>query len=450
MATESETFFSQTPPLRLFLTAALPGAFGMLVSSIYGLMDGVFVGQFVGETAFAAINLAMPFVIVNFAFGDLIGVGSSVPISIAHGKGERDAANNIFSCACLLNVGTGLVTGLAFLLLAPFIMEALGATGELARQGSLYLRVYSVFLPLTSIGFAADNYLRICGRIRRSMLANLLMAVSGAAIEFVLLGILGLGVGAAALSYCIAMVVAIVVSMWPFFRGGMDLKFVRPHFSRALLVEIVRDGAPGFLENVAGRITSIVLNVALLALGGEVAVSIYGVLMFTDGIIIPLIYGTVDSLQPAVGFNWGAKNLDRVKALERCCFAATALLSAIYIALVLAFPSQIVLVFVPAADTAFMEEATFALRVFCLSFVVRWLPFAMQAYMVAVGQSRLASIVTVGQALVCPIIALGALWPLGLMGLWLNMPVAAALAAILSLAVLVMFRRTVHERLERA
>ena len=192
------------------------------------------------------------------------------------------------------------------------------------------------------------------------------------------------------------------------------------------------------------------MNVALLALGGEVAVSIFGVLMFTDGIIIPLIYGTVDSLQPAVGFNWGAKNLDRVKALERCCFVATALLSAIYIALVLAFPSQIVLVFVPAADAAFMEEATFALRVFCLSFVVRWLPFAMQAYMVAVGQSRLASVVSVGQALVCPIIALGVLWPLGLTGLWLNMPVAAALAAILSLVVLVMFRRTVHERLERA
>ena len=447
MATESEQFFSQTPPLRLFLTAALPGAFGMLVSSIYGLMDGVFVGQFVGETAFAAINLAMPFVIVNFAFGDLIGVGSSVPISIAHGKGERDVANNIFTCACVLNVGTGLVTGLAFLLVAPTIMALMGAKGELARQAVLYLRVYSAFLPLTSIGFAADNYLRICGRIRRSMWTNVLMAASGAAIEFLLLGVLRLGVGAAALSYCLAMVIAVVVALWPFFRGGMDLSFVRPHFSRDLVMQIVHNGLPGFLENVAGRVSSIVLNVALLSLGGEVAVSIYGVLMFTDGIIIPLIYGTVDSLQPAVGFNWGAKNLARVKALERCCFAATVVLSAVYIAFVLAFPTQIVLVFVPGADAAFMDEATFALRVFCLSFVVRWLPFATQAYMVAVGQPRLASIVSVGQALVCPVVALVALWPLGLTGLWYNMPVAATLAAALSGVVLGVFRRTVHERM---
>ena len=450
MATESEELFSTTPPVRLFFTAALPGAIGMLVSSIYGLMDGIFVGQFIGETAFAAINLAMPFVIVNFAFGDLIGLGSSVPISIAHGKGERDRANNIFTCACMLNVGTGLVIGLAFLVAAPSIMAAMGATGELARQAALYLRVYSAFLPLTSICFAADNYLRICGQIRRSMLVNCLMAGTGAAIEFVLLGIVGLGVGAAALSYCIAMLVAVLMSLWPFFRGGMDLSFVKPRFSVALVMEIARDGLPGFLENVSGRITSIVLNMALLALGGEAAVSIYGILMFVDGVAVPLIYGTVDAMQPAVGFNWGARNLGRVKALEKCSFAAVAFICFACMTIVLLIPQQFVRIFVPAADAAFMEEALFALRVFLAAFVVRWLPFATQAFMVAVGQSRLASAVSVGQALVCPLVALVALWPLGLTGLWLNMPVSSAAAGLLSLGVLVLFRRTVHERLARA
>ena len=440
MATDSEKLFTQTPPLRLFFTAALPGAVGMLVASIYSLMDGVFVGQFIGETAFAAINLAMPFVIVNFAFGDLIGVGSAVPISIAHGRGEREKANNIFTCACLLNVGTGLASGLFFLLAAPALMTAMGADGELARQAVLYLRVYAAFLPLTSIAFAADNYLRICGRIRRSMLANVLLAVSGAVIEYVLLGIVGLGVGAAALSYCIAMVLCVAVSLWPFFRGGMDLEFVRPHFTWRIVREIVADGLPAFLENVAGRIASIVLNVALLAQGGEDAVSVYGVLMFTDGVVVPLIYGTVDSLQPSVGFNYGAGNFERVKALERCCFAATAFIGAVYILVVQTAPVQITRVFMPHAEGALLDEAILALRLFSLAFVVRWLPFATQAYMIAVGQSRLASIVTVGQALVMPVIALVALWPLGLTGLWLNMPVASALSAVLAAWILFLFR----------
>ena len=440
MATDSEKLFTQTPPVRLFFTAALPGAVGMLVSSIYSLMDGVFVGQFVGETAFAAINLAMPFVIVNFAFGDLIGVGSAVPISIAHGRGERAEANNIFTCACLLNVGTGLASGLFFLLAAPALMTAMGADGELAQQAVLYLRVYAAFLPLTSIAFAADNYLRICGRIRRSMLANVLLAVSGAVIEFVLLGIVGLGVGAAALSYCIAMVLCVAVSLWPFLRGGMDLEFVRPHFTWRIVREIVADGLPAFLENVAGRVASIVLNVVLLARGGEDAVSIYGVLMFTDGVVVPLIYGTVDSLQPSVGFNYGASNFGRVRALERCCFAATAFIGAVYILVVQVAPVQITQVFMPHAEGALLDEAVLALRLFSLAFVVRWLPFATQAYMIAVGQSRLASIVTVGQALVMPLVALAVLWPLGLTGLWLNMPVASALSSVLAAWILFLFR----------
>ena len=197
---------------------------------------------------------------------------------------------------------------------------------------------------------------------------------------------------------------------------------------------------PAFLENVAGRIASIVLNVALLAQGGEDAVSVYGVLMFTDGVVVPLIYGTVDSLQPSVGFNYGAGNFERVKALERCCFAATAFIGAVYILVVQTAPVQITRVFMPHAEGALLDEAILALRLFSLAFVVRWLPFATQAYMIAVGQSRLASIVTVGQALVMPVIALVTLWPLGLTGLWLNMPVASALSAVLAAWILFLFR----------
>ena len=447
---DTERLFSETPVLRLFFTASVPGALGMLMQSAYSLLDGIFVGHFVSETAFAAINLAMPYVIVCFAFGDLIGFGSAVPISISLGKGEHEQANNTFTCACLMNVAFGLVTGLAFLLFAPAIMGLMGATGQLQETAALYLRVYAVFLPITSTCFAADNYLRICGKIRRSLWCNILLAVTGAALEFYLLGVADLGVGAAAFSYCVAMVVSVVVSMAPFFSGKLDLTFCRPRFSKAIVVEIMRDGLPVFLENVAGRITSIVLNVALLALGGEDAVSIYGVALFTEGVIVPIIYGAVDSLQPAVGFNWGAGKLERVRGLERCCFAASAVLSFVYVAVVCALPAEITLVFVPTADADFLEVSVFAVRVFAVSYLLRWISFATQAYMVSVGQSRLATIVSMGQSLVCPLVVLALLWPLGLTGLWLNMGVSTLATTVLSLFVLSLFRRTARERMVRA
>ena len=110
---DSTALFSKTPPLKLFFTAALPGAVSMLASSLYQLIDGIFVGNFLDNTSFAALNLAMPFVIINFALSDLVGVGSSVPISVALGRGDRKEADNVFTCACILILGAGLVMGAA-------------------------------------------------------------------------------------------------------------------------------------------------------------------------------------------------------------------------------------------------------------------------------------------------------------------------------------------------
>ena len=108
---DSHKLFSATSPIKLFFIAAIPGAVSMLASALYQMVDGVFVGRFLGTTAFAALNLAMPFVIINFALADLIGVGSSVPISVKLGQKREKEANNIFTCACLMIVIAGIIVG---------------------------------------------------------------------------------------------------------------------------------------------------------------------------------------------------------------------------------------------------------------------------------------------------------------------------------------------------
>ncbi|MBM6775135.1 MATE family efflux transporter [Olsenella profusa] len=188
---DSRTLYLGTPTRRLFFMAAVPGAVSMLASSLWQTLDGVFVGQFVGATAFAAINLAMPFVIVNFALADLIGVGSAVPISVALGRGRRDEANSVFTCATILIVLTGLVTGAAMYLGAPTLMSLMGASGEFAELAVGYLRVYALFSPLSSLLYAVDNFLRISGYIRGSMALNVGMSALSMSLELLLLAGLG-------------------------------------------------------------------------------------------------------------------------------------------------------------------------------------------------------------------------------------------------------------------
>ena len=233
---EQHNLFVNTKPGRLFLKAALPGAIGMLASAMYQTLDGVFVGRFLGSTAFAAINLAMPFVIINFSLADLIGVGSSVPISIALGEGRGEDANKIFSLAIVLIFLAGLAIGGVLFFASPLLIALMGAEGEFAAQAVMYMRTYAMLSPFTTMMFASDNFLRICGKIRTSMGLNIFMSVFGATVEFLFLAVFGFGIWAAALANCLAMMTTTMLSMLPFMSKKLALRFVRPHFSQDSLM----------------------------------------------------------------------------------------------------------------------------------------------------------------------------------------------------------------------
>lgn len=437
----SKTLFAKTPPVKLFFIAAILGAVSMLASALYGLLDGIFVGQFLNETAFAALNLAFPFVVINFSLADLIGLGSAVPIAISLGKKEEQEANNIFSCACIMIVATGALIGGILYASAPALIGMLGAEGELAHMAVQYMRVYAICSPVTTIVFAMDNYLRICGQIKRSFTLNILMAVIGAVLEFTFLFIFKWGIWGAALATCSGMLICALLALYPFLRSRLQLRFCRPRFSLELIRQIITCGSPNFLNNIAGRITSILMNIVLLDMGGSSAVSIYGILMYLGEIVQPILYGVCDSLQPAVGYNWGAGNYERVKAIEKCCFTASAIVSVTATIIMLVIPEQLSSLFIKDPTQSFLTEAGTALQLFSLTYITRWFSFATQSYMIAVDKPVPASIISVSTALMFPLILIGALWPLKLTGLWLNSTVTAALAGILAVIVMLKFRK---------
>ena len=433
---DSRELFAKTPPLRLFFIAALPGAVSMLAAALYQTLDGVFVGQYLGETAFAALNLAMPFVIINFALADLIGVGSAVPISVNLGKGEKREADNIFTCACIMIIIAGTAVGALLYAFAPALMALMGAEGEFAALAVQYMRVYALCSPVTTIIFAVDNYLRICGYIRGSMWLNILMSALSAVLEFLFLGVFNFGIWGAALATSLGMLICVLIAFVPFLRGWALLSFTKPRFSMAMTRQIVSCGSPNFLNNIAGRITSIIMNAILVRLGGETAVSVYGILMFADGFIQPLLYGMCDSLQPAVGYNWGARAFSRVRAIEKCCFTASAVVSLGSTVLVALIPGLITRLFVSDPAPEVMEMSVTALRIFALTYITRWFSFATQSYMLAIEKALPASLISVSTALVFPVLLIAALYPLGLTGIWMNFPLTSVLAGVMSIVIL--------------
>ncbi len=432
MSADSKTLFAQTPPVKLFFKAAVPGVISMFSMSIYGILEGIFVGQYCGEAAFAAMNLAMPFVIIGFALSDMVAVGSSIPVSIAHGQKDEARANNIFSCSIFLILAAAVLMSVFLFAMAPTLMRWMGAEGELAKQAANYLRLNALFNPFTTLVFAMDNYLRICGFIRGSMWLNIFMSFLQIVFLILAVGVLGWGLMGACLAINLGMALCVLIALLPFLLKKTLLRFVFPHYSWNLLKEVVSCGTPVFLNNIAGRLTAIVVNATLMRLGGATAVAAYSVLMYASELIWPMLYGMCDSLQPAIGFNWGAQSYERVRDISKCMFCASALISFAATIAMFFFPEPIVHLFVEKGDTALMALSVHALRLFCLGYLFRWFGFAAQTFCNAIEKPKYATILTLANTFVFPLLLLVALLPFGLDGIWLNQTSTFLLVSILA------------------
>ncbi len=439
--------FETTKPVKLFFMAAVPGALSMLASSLYYLIDAALVGAFLGETAFAALNFVMPFIIINFSVGDLVGVGAAVPISIALGRRDEKKANNIFSGAAVIIIISGAVIGGAMFAFAPALVRFMGAEGELARQAVEYMRVYAAFSPLTTLTYAMDNFLKICGKIRYSLWINIFMAVISTSLEVVFLAVFDLGIGFSAAASSIGMIFCTTAAIIPFLSGKLQLRFTAPKINGDMLRQIAAFGTPTFLNNIAGRTVSVLMNYLLMRRGGENAVSVYGVLMNINGFFHSLIYGLCDALQPATGYNWGAKKYERLKALERCSFSGAAVVALFSAVIVFLFPRQLSLFFVSSASDEFLALCVPAVRILSFSCIFGWACFAAQSYLLAIERNAFATALSVCNVFAFPLICLLPLWNLGLTGIWLNILTTALLSFALSFIFVFIITKDINRRI---
>lgn len=454
MKTKTELMYATMDPWKLFFKVAMPGMISMFAMSIYAIIEGIFIGKTLGEGAFAAVNIAMPLVMINFSLADLIGVGASVPISIALGKKDNDTANNVFSCSVVMIFIASVVMGSIMFFAAEPLARMMGADDVLLETSVRYLRTCALCGPLASIFFAMDNYLRISGLVKTSMVINIGCNLLTIALLSFFLLVCDMDVVGSALATSVSMSACSMIAMAPFVAKKTLLKFVRPRFNFAMFKQIAACGSPVFLNNIAGRVTSIVMNISLMTLGaaafgeggGTTAVAVYAVLMYSSDLCWPLLYGISDSISPAIGYNWGAENYGRVKKIIRCAYIGTGVVGLISTSVLFFFPGTIASMFANAEDVRLIEISTGAIRLFCFSYLFRWFVVTTQGFLSAIEKPLFATMMSVSVALVFPIIMLGALWALGLDGIWLNFVGVNALAAVLGLFLRAVVNREIKRK----
>lgn len=450
--------YATMSPWRLFFIVALPGMISMFAMSIYSIVEGIFIGQKLGEGAFAAINIAMPLVMINFSLADLIGVGASVPISVALGKKEYKTANNVFSCSIVMIFITSVIMGSVMFFAAKPLCAMMGANDALLDTSVRYLRTVALCSPLSTIFFAMDNYLRISGYVKTSMAINVGSNFLTIGLLTLFLIVFEMDVVGSALATSISMCLCSFVALIPFIRKKTLLQFTKPSFNLGMFRQIAACGSPVFLNNVSGRITSILINISLMTLGvkafgengGTTAVAVYAVLMYASDLCWPLLYGISDSLAPSIGYNWGAENYGRVKSIVKCAYIGTSVIGLVSTSILFFFPGTIAAMFAKAEDALLLAESTRAIRLFCFAYLFRWFGVTTQSFLSAIEKPALATLMSVGTAFVFPVILLGALWSFGLDGIWVNFVGVNILAAILGIFLLIKVGKEIGKKQSEA
>lgn len=427
----NEKIFETLSPTRLFVKCSIPSIISTLFISIYTVVDGMFVGNFLGSDALAAVNLVMPVVMISFALADTVAIGASVQVAIKLGEKDEKTAGRIFSFSCLLIIGISAIIGVLGLLLAEPVIGVMGAEKNIMLLAAKYMKVYALFSPVIMVAFALDNFLRICGKINYSLVINISMSLVNIFLDWLFIYKLGWGVESAALASCIGLSLSTVSGSIPFLRKKVSLRISKPSISLYTLIKIISNGSSEFFSNISTSVVMVVVNIVILRIAGITAVAAFSIVMYIDFVLVAIIFSISDAMQPAISYNYGANDIKRVYSIEKRIILFEFIISAMAFGFVILGGEILVSVFSQKHDTALRVLALKGIRIFCISYLFTWFPIVTSSFFTALDRPITSFILSISNTLVFPIISLSILVPcIGLNGVWMMRTLAGILSSI--------------------
>ena len=416
--------------LRL-LRFVLPSIVMMLFTSVYGVVDGLFVSNFVGKTAFAAVNLIMPLLMGFGAFGFLIGTGGTALIARTLGEGDRERANHFFSMLVAVTFLCGLVFSAAGLLFLRPAASALGAEGELLNLCVRYGRI----VMLSQTGFMLQcvfqSFFIAAEKPKLGLVMTVAAGVTNIVLDALLVGVFCFGVeGAAFATLCSEMVGGFLPVLYFIRPNSSLLRLVRPRFDGRALLGVCINGSSELMTNLSMSIVNTLYNVQLMRLAGEDGVAAYGVLMYMNFFFAAVSIGYSIGCAPLVGYHYGAANHNELKNLFRKSLILVGAFSAALTIAAQWAAGPLARIFV-GYDEFLCEMTRHGFALYALSFIAAGFNIFASSFFTALSNGLVSAAISFLRTLVFQVAAV-LLLPLilGLDGVWLAI-VAAELLAFL-------------------
>lgn len=376
----------------LLKSYAIPSIIAMLVSSLYNIVDQIFIGQGVGYLGNAATNVSYPLTTICLAIALLIGIGSASCFSLELGAGREEQAARTVGNAVSMMVFMGILYVVAVEWFLTPLLTVFGATQEIMPYAESYTRITAAGMPLLILTNGLSNLARADGSPKYSMICMVVGAVINTILDPIFIFVLHQGVAGAAIATVVGQLVSCLMALY-YLKKFRHVKLERRHFIPGFRVygRIASLGMNGSLNQLALTFVQIVLNNSLTyygarsVYGSEIPLASCGIVMKTNAILLAVIIGIAQGAQPIIGFNYGAKQYERVRGVYRLAITWNLVVSGIGFLLFQLFPRHIISIF-GTGEPLYFEFAIRFLRIFLFMVLINGVQLLSSNFFAAIGK----------------------------------------------------------------
>ena len=434
---ERSKLLGESPVGKLLFTFSIPAIIGMLVNALYNIVDRIFIGWGVNELAIGGLYVGMPISLVIMAFSMLIGIGGNTLVSIRLGQDRKEDAERIAGNSIVLLLLASIVISIVGLIFLEPLLRFFGASEGNLGYAMDYLRIILYGAPFQMLGFGMNNFIRGEGNPKIAMMTMLIGAAINIVLDPILIIWLNMGVKGAALATIISQAVSAAWVMKFFISGNSVLRIKKEYLKlkASIFKEIISLGFAPFSMQIAASLVTILLNTNLQKHGGDLAVSSMGIIQSLSMLILMPMFGINQGAQPIIGFNYGAKNYDRVKQTLKYAIFSAVSIGALGFVITQLFPIQLFKIFMGTGSS--LDEITKigvpGMRIYLFMLPMIGFQVVGSNYFQATGKPKQAAFLSLSRQ-VLVIIPVLIFLPrlLGLTGVWLAAPLSDVVATILT------------------
>ena len=420
----------------------VPSILMMIVTSIYGVVDGFFISNFVGKTPFAAVNFIMPFLMVVGALGFMFGTGGSALIAKTMGEGDEEKAQKIFSMLVYATIISGVVISVTSIIFLRPIASFLGAEGTMLDDCVTYGRIILVALPFLMVQYAFSSLVVTAEKPKLGLVVTIIAGITNMIGDALFMVILDWGVVGAALATAIGQVVGGIIPLVYFARENSSrLKLGKPCWDGKALIKTCTNGSSELLNNISMSIVGMLYNAQLLKYAGENGVAAYGTIMYVNFIFIAVFIGFSTGIAPVFSYHYGAKNTDELKGLLKRSAVITLSASAVMFIVAKFLSTPLAKIYV-GYDAELFEMTIHAFGIYAFSFLFAGVAIFGSAFFTALNDGLTSALIAFLRTLVfqvASVMFLPLIW--GLDGIWMSVIVAEFMAVVVTLIFLVAKRK---------